>query len=64
MVHKDLALGILIVVLSQFVLIGVSYFISREYWWTVPLVVFGSVFYWNMANVGFTLAFKGIKVHD
>jgi len=57
----DLPLGILLMVISQFFLIGVYMLINLNQWYTLVGVVFGSVMYWRLFQVGFRVAFLGIE---
>jgi hypothetical protein len=58
----DLPMGILLMVISQFFLIGVYQLMSTTYWYTIIGVVICSVLYWRLFNVGFKVAFLGIEV--
>ena len=59
---KDLPMGILLMVISQFFLVGVNYLIKTEYWFTLISIVFLSVLYWKFFSVGWRVAFNGIEV--
>lgn len=59
---KDLPMGILLMVISQFFLLGVHYLLKTEYWFTLMLTVFLSVLYWKFFSVGWKVAFQGIEV--
>ena len=59
----DLPLGILLMVISQFFLLGVHFAIITPYaWYTLLAAVICSVFYWRLFNVGFRVAFLGVEV--
>ena len=58
----DLPMGILLIVISQFFLLGVYNLIQLNQWYSFVGIVFGSVFYWKLFNVGLRVAFFGIEV--
>jgi hypothetical protein len=59
----DLPMGILLMVISQFFLVGVHFAIISPYtWYTLLIAVICSVMYWKIFNVGFKVAFLGIEV--
>lgn len=47
----DLAMGILLMVISQFFLIGVFQLINTDQWYTIVGVVLCSVFYWRFFSL-------------
>lgn len=57
----DLPLGILLMVISQFFLIGVYQLINTNQWYTIVGIVICSVMYWRLFQVGFRVAFLGIE---
>jgi hypothetical protein len=57
----DLPLGIFLMVISQFFLIGVYQLINTNQWYTVVGIVICSVMYWRLFQVGFRVAFLGIE---
>jgi hypothetical protein len=57
----DLPLGILLMVISQFFLIGVYQLINTNQWYTIIGIVICSVMYWRLFQVGFRVAFLGIE---
>jgi hypothetical protein len=59
----DLPMGVLLMVISQFFLVGVHFAIVNPYtWYTLIIAVICSVFYWKLFNTGFRVAFLGIEV--
>lgn len=64
MLIKDLPLGILLMVISQFFLVAVFYVIQPIAWYLFPVVVFCSYAYMILLGLGYKVAFEGIKVHD
>jgi len=59
----DLPMGILLMVISQFCLVGVYYLIGTNQWYTLIGTVICSVLYWRLFQTGFRVAFLGIEVH-
>ena len=59
----DLPMGILLMVISQFFLIGVFQLINTNQWYTIIGIVLCSVFYWRLFNLGFRVAFLGVEVN-
>jgi hypothetical protein len=59
----DLAMGILLMVISQFFLIGVFQLINTDQWYTIVGVVLCSVFYWRFFSLGFRVAFLGVEIN-
>ena len=59
---KDLPLGILLMVISQFFVVLVHDLIKTNYWYTLPLVLLCSIAYWKFFNVGWRIAFEGINI--
>ena len=57
----DLPLGIFLMVISQFFLIGVYQLINTNQWYTIVGIVICSVMYWRLFQVGFRVAFLGIE---
>lgn len=64
MVHKDLTLGVLLIVLSQFFLVAVFYVVQPIAWYLFPVVVFCSYAYMLFMGVGYKIAFEGVKIDD
>ena len=58
----DLPMGILLMVISQFFLLGVFQFINTNSWYTIVGTVICSVLYWRFFQTGFKVAFLGIEV--
>ena len=58
----DLPMGILLMVISQFFLLGVFQFINTNSWYTIVGTVICSVLYWRFFRAGFRIAFLGIEV--
>jgi len=58
----DLPMGVLLMVIAQFFLIGVYYLIGTTQWYTLIAVVLCSVAYWKLFNIGVRVAFFGIEV--
>jgi len=58
----DLPMGILLMVISQFFLLGVFQFINTNSWYTIVGTVICSVLYWRFFQTGFRVAFLGIEV--
>lgn len=64
MIHKDLTLGVLLMVLSQFFLVAVFYVVQPIAWYLFPIVVFCSYAYMILLGVGYKIAFEGVKIDD
>jgi len=64
--EKDLPLGMLLIVISQFFLAGIDYTLNTniKLWYSLPLVVFSSIVYWRLFTVGWAVAFEGIEIDD
>lgn len=58
----DLPMGVLLMVISQFFLVGVIYLIGTSQWYTVISVIVCSVLYWRLFNLGIRVAFLGVEV--
>ena len=62
---KDLPVGILIMVISNFSLLAVEYIIQLpKTWFSIPLAVVCSVMYWNLFQFGWKIAFGGLEIDD
>jgi hypothetical protein len=60
---KDLPMGILIMVVSNFFLLGNHYVIMNpNVWFAMPLIIFCSISYWKIFNIGWEIAFEGVEV--
>jgi hypothetical protein len=59
---KDLPLGVLIMVLSFFILYWVNNLIGPKNWYELPIIIMLSIFYFKLNDFGYQLAFKGIEV--
>jgi hypothetical protein len=60
---KDLPFGILIMVISNFFLVGVEYtLLHPTVWFAMPLILFCSIAYWRIFNIGWEIAFEGIEI--
>lgn len=64
MIHKDLTLGVLLMVISQFFLVAVYYVVQPIAWYLFPIVIFCSYAYMIILSVGYKIAFEGVKIDD
>jgi hypothetical protein len=62
MVKKDFVLGILLIVFSQFFLVGASALIAPAHWYILPLVMICSYLYVIVFSLGYKIAFEGVKI--
>jgi hypothetical protein len=59
---KDFTMGILIMVLSLFPMGIVNFIITPVDWWVLPLVIFLILTFHYLFNLGWQIAFNGIKI--
>ena len=60
----DFPLGLMMMLVAQFPVFGVSYLIGPTQWWVLPVVIILSYVYYIAFMVGFKIAFIGVEVHD
>jgi len=64
MVVKDFTVGILIIVISMFPIGIVVKFITPNEWWVMPLIISLVTLFHYLFNLGWNIAFNGIKIND
>jgi len=62
MVKKDFVLGVLLIVFSQFFLVGAYTLIAPTHWYILPLVMICCYLYFIVFNLGYKIAFEGVKI--